>query len=68
MKALVLAGGVPQIELICQLKKRGYTVILAVYRVPIIGHTKKRLYVAFIQSIFNIRKKDIVLICPIKRT
>ena len=31
MKALVLAGGVPQIELICQLKKRGYTVILADY-------------------------------------
>lgn len=38
------------------------------YRDPIIGHAKKRLYVAFIQSIFNIRKKGIVLLCPIKRT
>lgn len=31
MKALVLAGGLPQIELIKELKRRGYTTILADY-------------------------------------
>lgn len=31
MKALVLAGGFPQIALICELKSRGYTVVLADY-------------------------------------
>lgn len=31
MKALVLAGGFPQIELICQLKKRGIFTVLADY-------------------------------------
>ena len=31
MKALVLAGGFPQISLIKELKKRGYSVILADY-------------------------------------
>lgn len=56
MKALVLAGGFPQIDLLCKLKSRGFTTILADYTLnPIAKNYADKHYCASTLNVEEIR-------------
>ena len=69
-KALVLAGGLPQIELIKELQQRGYYVILAdYYENPIARDYADRFYqkstldIEAMRTIATTEKVDMIITC-----
>lgn len=70
MKALVLAGGVPQIELIKRLKKRGYYIILADYTEHPVAeeyadmfYRESTLDIDKIEHIASVEQVDLIITC-----